>query len=272
MLFVLYFKLSKTSKEQIAGCFTTIILFLNFTDISFSVSVLSLWVANLIYKETFVLFEKYWRSSVVCYLNYFLISNFTFLYPALLLFLSFCRFQVVKKPLDASAKDQTYISSGLAHISVASISLSLLISGATKVFSPKGEIPFFLCSPFVDPTKILVIVQISTWLSSIIASFASIVIVVFHVKLYFALKESLASISKSVSKQRSTKPLVIQLFVVSLSNFFCWIPTFATYLACLYLDQYPTKMLVWVHVAFTPINSLVNPVVCIVSKLRSINQ
>ena len=64
--------------------------------------------------------------------------------------------------------------------------------------------------------------------------------------------------------------IVVQLFVVSVSNILCWIPANCVYITAMFLSRYPVSVAMWTTVSVLPINSLVNPSVFIVAYFRKV--
>ena len=66
-------------------------------------------------------------------------------------------------------------------------------------------------------------------------------------------------------QQKSHAPLFIQIFLVTVSNILCWMPSGIIYLVALFLKKYPINLIIWSTIAITSINSVINPVVFIVA-------
>ncbi len=252
---------NSTAFKKIVSCVNT-------TDLSFSLSLLILLSADLTFKDNYVFKDISWRSDSFCFLNFFLVLNFTFLYPLLLLLLSFARLQVVQNPLDTTFKNATLVLRYLLGIIGSITFLSVLFVLLTRFMSKDGTLPFFLCSPFIDPANALVVIHVLTWLSSVETFGMTVLILTLYLYLIAALTQFQDSFAQSVSHKRPNTLLILQLVVITVSNILCWVPTSVMYLTSQYLDQYPTEMLIWSQIAVTPINSIVNPLVFVATTLK----
>ena len=72
-----------------------------------------------------------------------------------------------------------------------------------------------------------------------------------------------------ITKRNPMHHYYIQIFIVTVSNILCWIPSGIIYLVALFLKKYPVNLIIWSTIAVTPINSVINPVVFIVANFRS---
>ncbi len=258
----------KQSNKAMAFSFT--VGWINAADLTCSVSLVILWVSDLAFGDTFPYKDSKWRSSATCFTEFGLVVNFVIIYPLLLSFLSCSRFMVVEHPMTTKFKSCEFVLKCLASFTGFSFLVSVLFTLVTWGTVTNQELPFFLCSPFVDPSASVVTVDILTWYTSILTLSASIFIIVIYIKLFLSLKASQKNIQAARSKQASNFALVAQLIILTGSNLVCWIPTSVLYLTSGFLLKYPTEMLLWIQVAVTPINSIVNPIVFIVTSVRNV--
>ena len=124
-----------------------------------------------------------------------------------------------------------------------------------------------LCSPFIDPTD-------SNWLIKFITLFTAVFQIstsIFICAVYGILIRYLMDNSRrlEMSRKKSYVYLLIQLIAVTFSNLLCWIPSNIIYLSSLFMSRYPTDLLIWTTIAVTPINSIINPLVFIITTLKS---
>ncbi len=260
----------KKSKNLLA--FAVTVQWINVSDLTCSVTLIILWIADILYGVSFVYNDSNWRSSTACHIIFAAALNFFFLHPLLLSFLSYSRYEAVRKPVKTFLLDHKSILKWLIIFTVASMLLSSGLTFATWITADKHQLPFFLCSPFIDPAASVALVDILTWVTSVISSGSSIFVFVVYIKLFLSLKSSKNTQKGKISGEKSTRTLLYQLVIVTASNILCWIPTSVVYLTLTYLDKYPVDILIWTFVVVTPTNSFVNPVVFIVTTLRKITK
>ncbi len=92
---IMYTKETNTKKT---GAYGDSVAAVNFGDILFSVPLFVLWIADLVYKETYSLHQRFWMSSPFCYVTFGLFLMFNILSPLALCLLSFSRYMVVEYP------------------------------------------------------------------------------------------------------------------------------------------------------------------------------
>ena len=130
------------------------------------------------------------------------------------------------------------------------------------------SVPLQLCSPFIDPSNKLVLFSIISWFISIIQLSAVVVIIVIYCLLLKHLRDSQQEIKESLSKKKSSVGLIVQIIVITGSNILCWIPSSIIYLASVFFTSYPIEKIMWTIIIVVPINSVINPLVFIVTTLR----
>ena len=82
------------------------------------------------------------------------------------------------------------------------------------------------------------------------------------------LKRSQREFQGAMSKKNSNKRLIIQIIIITASNILCWIPSGIIYLISMFMKQYPIEMVIWTTIAVTPVNSIINPIVFVVTTIR----
>lgn len=151
-------------------------------------------------------------------------------------------------------------------MSICCVSLLLALGLTLFVKFLYGSIPFMTCSPFIDPSKSVVWVDIITWIATIFQLTISVVIISLYTLMVTKLYQSNKNMQKS--KKQSNVSTVIQVVVVCVSNIICWTPSGILFLVSLHLEKYPIGMVIWTTVAVIPINSGVNPSVFLVQIAR----
>ncbi len=132
----------------------------------------------------------------------------------------------------------------------------------------QGSVPNTLCSPLIDP-------QNSTFLSIAFAIFSiliQVVAIISNIVMYSKLISEIRSSHKNVgaakSKKTSDVPIFVQLVAITSSNLLCWIPSGIIHLISLFVKPYPMEMLIWVNIVVLPMNSIVNPIIFIITTIR----
>ncbi len=78
------------------------------------------------------------------------------------------------------------------------------------------------------------------------------------------------SIQQAASRKQSNVALIIQIVIITATNIICWVPSGATFLSSIFMDQYPTDLMIWVTIVVAPPNSYVNPLVFVATCSRKI--
>ena len=73
---------------------------------------------------------------------------------------------------------------------------------------------------------------------------------------------------KNMSHEISRFHLMVQLVILTSSNIICWIPANIVNLSSLYMETYSTDLLIWTTIIVTPVNSLINPLLFIITTIR----
>ncbi len=74
--------------------------------------------------------------------------------------------------------------------------------------------------------------------------------------------------AKNVGKSQKEHGLIIQLIVVSTSNILCWFPVNTIYILAMFGNKQATQMVIWSTVVAFPLNSVVNPLVFVITCWR----
>ncbi len=246
--------------------FAKVVVANNAADIVCCIPLFVLWIADLVYKEGFTLKQSSWQASPFCWISSFFILSFSFLSPSCLCLMSLTRYKVVAKPMTTKFKEKNFLVKWIAVVVTLNGTVAALITGVTRIFF--CELPSQLCSPFLDPTKQIVAAKVCTWMSVICQMSAVVFIFNCYIFLVKELKKSQNTLKGSASKEASNQALFVQIVIITSSNIICWIPSLIIHILSMFLEKYSVEMVLWVSVAVTPLNSLVNPVVFIVTTLR----
>ena len=243
--------------------FCIIVISLNAIDLSFAIYIIILCVADVYYWGNFTLYEKEWRSSIICFSAFAIVLNFSLLSPFLLCFLSYTRLMCVINPLDLKRKDSIHILRWICTFFIMFIIFATIITIVMKYL--QSEIPLHICSPFVDPSNSVILIKIITWSTVIFQFFAIIFIILVYTLLFQTLKISQQYLHVKISSKRNLSSLLIQLLIITGSNILCWIPAGCIYLTFMFLEKYPIDMVIWITVLITPFNSIISPIVFILT-------
>lgn len=257
-------------KVDRTAAFAAIIVVLNTADLLGSVPLFILWISDLIYNVDFVLHESDWLSSAMCHAISGTGLFYNFVYPPLLILLSLSRLMVILHPMDSKMKETDFVLTATVAVFVPCLFVSIILSIITWAMFPGHKLTIFLCSNLIDPTKEILLPVILVWFTCLYQLSIAIVISLSHVKLILELQESQNRVQNSISKGRSSFQTVLQVVIISVSNILCWVGCGVIYISSLYMNNYPTEMLVWVSIVVAPINSMINPAIFIVTTIRKI--
>ena len=246
------------------GPFETMIISTNLVDLLCGIHLTTIWSADLIFRKNFVLTEIDWRSSLTCFFSFGASFLFSILSPILLCLMSFSRLMVIKYPLETKFKQKKI----LLKIIIFFTSLTFIISSVFTLvmWVSYSSIPLGLCSPFVDPTNKVTLIKVDTIFTIFVQYGAVFFISYTYVKLVMELKKSGPNLQKS--KKKTNLALIIQLVVLTSSNIICWVPSGIIFLTSMFMEKYPIEIVIWTTVCGTTLNSVINPVVFLVTNFR----
>ncbi len=244
--------------------FAKVALSVNLSDALIGVYLCFVWTANQHFLRKFYLVEEIWRSSLACYLAFGVNLLFNFVSPCTLFLLSLTRLQVVAHPLHTKFKKPHFVSNLIVvTFSSAVVTSAIIVFITTQL---KSSLPSSLCIPFIDPEHSFKMLQGLIWLVTFFQTGMSFVFVAAHWLLIKYVQLSERSIQKS--KLNSTFQVLFQLIIITASNILCWIPTNTIYLVSMFLNRYPSEMVLWTAVAVAPLNSIVNPTVLLIGHVK----
>lgn len=252
---------------QKSKAFPTVIKSVNVVELLLSSPLLILWIINLVHKENFILQERKWRSSSACHLVFFLMLYSTILSPTILSFVALTRLHVVQYPLESKFKETSFILKCILKIFLTTIIVPIIVTIVSCLVY--RSVPFALCSPFQDPSHSNVLTTIVTGLSTLYQLSTIIFIITNYTKLLNELQKSQAKLKECVSNKKSNRGIFVQVIIVVGSNLLCWVPSGAIHFTLLFIHRYPIELLMWTTLLIIPLNSVVDPIVFIVTTLRS---
>ena len=199
--------------------------------------------------------QNEWRSGSFCYFIYETVLFHQFLSPLLHFWLALARLRVVEYPLSTKFKKRKFVSKVLLglHFGVLTESVGTTLS---TTFFPQN-IGTNLCSPFVDAGQTTAISVINTSLLCILNLGATIGSSICHVLLVIKLKKSKKEIKEALSQKQSNRSLFLQVSILTVSYFLCWIPCAIIYVALAFVRKYPQQLLFFTTMLIAPLNSVV---------------
>ena len=260
----LFSRTSSTKSES----FKTIVIPITSTDVTLGLYLLTLFIKDHVSNEKFVFKEIQWTSGPICFLAFAVILNFSMLSPLLLSYLSFMRTVVVLYPLKRNLKQRHIVVKCILSLILFTISLSIIISILQWFIFDR--IPFRLCSPFVDPTGSNTLLTGITWFVVILQLCSLIFIICSYVKLLQHLEISRKNLQSLNTLPQTNLGLTFHIVTITSSNLLCWIPTGIIYLTATSVDKYPNEMIMWTTLVSTSTNSIINPLVFIVTTIKNI--
>ncbi len=261
------FQKKNPGARQTGNAFEAVVICVNGCDFLFGAYMCIIWISSLVHKEYFVLKEEWWKGHPICFTAFALALMFSFTSPILLALLSVMRFRVISKPMSTKFKETAFVAQWLTSICISTFILCLLFTLLTNLLHT--SLPFNLCLPFIDPTNSLVLLKVLIGLITALEFFSSVSIAVVYCLLVKE-KEKTQLQATSNSSSKRDKGMIAQLVIITLSNVLCWLPSSVIYMVSIFLDRFPIDMVIWVTVSVLPINSIVNPIVFVVTTLRKI--
>ena len=249
---------------QIPMSFKLIILSVNISDVLCCCYLYILLIADYAYDNYFVTKEVQWRSSISCLIVFTVALMFTVMSALCLLFISFFRTILVIFPLNVAIRNKYFIARTLGILFTMGSIISILIGLIYKKIY--YSFPTSLCLPFIDPTHSVKLLQAVTVFVTTFQIISSLFICANYVILLTKLKSSQRQQEKSSKK--SLKSVISQLVVVTVSNLLCWLPSDIIYLSSLFISEYSIDLVIWTTIVVSPINSIINPIVFIVTSAR----
>ncbi len=251
--------------------FTSNIVSINVGDQTCAVPLFILWVFDLLWMDNFILIQSKWRSSPLCFTVFGLFLCFNFLSVSLLGFFTLSRFIIVKFPMQFSMKKGNRVLKINAAIHAVCYFLACtftLLTWLVDLYLLQTEKLSFMCSPYLDTSKKMVMTKVLTWLMTMLQFISILCIFVLYLQLYIVMKGSQESVKKAKSKQQSNTIFIVQLMVITMSNVMCWIPSGIVHMLSMFLGKYPVEILLWTVAVVNPLNSVINPFIFIILSLR----
>ena len=259
---------SLSSKAKVVKTSRNITAILNCVDFSFAFPLIVLLSVDISFGRNFVLSDLKWTSSATCLIVFGKKMLFAFLSPCILIIFSLMRTMIVLHPLDTQFKTAIFVTKLVSIVSFLVLVLVSVFAILVKMIS--WNIPFDLCSPFVDPMNEVIVIFVLTVLTAVVQILSTVFICGIHLLMMKELKVNQKQLKQVVSKQRSYRMTYFQTTILCVSNIFCWIPSCLIYLIILCQQLRLRSVVVLTSVCLESVNSIVNPTVFIVSMCKKL--
>ena len=214
------------------------ILSINTNDILFGIYLCAIFMVDLHYGTTYVVYVNQWLSHGFCKALGF-ISTFSLLNSLLFLNLvAVSRFYIVKYPFSYHFKTIKVMARYLVTIVLCNIMFCALILFSYQTIETNSLMSSSACL-FLGETFKSVTVKIATILIIILQTGSFVSITIFSIEMWNELKKSTVSSSNTNS---ADKEVLKQSVLVTVTNALCWLPSSAIYIASLIMEAYPTNL------------------------------
>ena len=261
--------ISHKGGQERRGTFEILVASINISDLICGVYVIIVLISDLVYSDNFVVKESNWHSSLPCFIVFYFTLYFTLLSPVLLCLFSLSRLMVVMYPLHSKFKDTKYVLHCIFTIYTVVFVLTTSITIVVWLFH--GSAPFILCSPFVNPTEKTFLLEIITYMIALIHCFSVIFIVSTCYMLIKQLNKSQKALKDVKTQKLSKITFVVQVLILIISPVICWIPSDIIYIMSIALHTFPIDMVVWTNINITTINSIIYPLVFVITTFKKIS-
>ncbi len=234
----------------------------NIADISLSMPLHILWIADKVFGEIFILRSTLWQSGPVCYVAYTVFLSFSIISPTIHCILAYSKFSVVRFPIQSNFKETRFVRNVI--LTGYCISLSIAV-GFTLIHTILcAAVPHKICLPFSDD----MISPIFTITVTAFVLFGQIVAFCFMSYFFWKLVGELNASDKkfegAARKKKVSASINAQILATTSSFFLTWIASGTIYMAGLLTKMFPADLLVWTTILILPLNSLISPVLFIV--------
>ena len=204
----------------------------------------------------------------MCFVGFALALNFSLVSPISVCFVALDRLMVVLFPMDTAFKRTEFVRRCMIAITGTCF---VVVTSITNIMrSVYKEIPLGLCSPFVDPTKSVVLLKIISYFIIIHQFAAAIFVLVVHSMIFTIVKRSNKAVSRNVSKKQRGISMFFQLIIITLACLLSWIPSGIAYLTTWALEKYPIDIIIWTAILVTPIELIVHSSTFIIASARTL--
>ena len=228
-----------------------------------------IWVSDILFKSVFIINEELWKSHPLCFAGCTVVLWYTISNQLLLVYLSGTRLMAILYPIKRKLISWNQVVYQVNIIHMFSISFSLFLTLVFKYI--ESYLPTNLCLPFIDPSGLSLLTKIISWTVITTQSLFSIIIALMNIFLVYNINKSIRSLQTSKSTNISSKITMYQLIITSTSNIICWFPANTIYLSAMFLSSYSIDLVIWTTVMITPINSIINPSIFMITSIKKIS-
>ena len=246
------------SKKKYSN-FQCVALSINIIDLNWGIYLIFLVISNILFEDNFVIQESLWKSSLICFFLFSINLHFNILSPLISSFMSFSKLMVVMYPFNSNFRNRKFVLR--CCITMYGFATTLVIGFSITFKYMYSNVPFRLCSPFVDPTHSNMMLTVTTCLV------VSLQFIVYFLNILFSSK-MICLLKDSISKKHNITSLVTQFCIFTVSNTVCWISSGIIFLICMFIDEFSITMLTWVVIKITSVNSITNSVIFIITTTR----
>ena len=250
------------------AAFRTIVLCLNLNNLFCVIYLCCIGMADLKFKNNYIVNDIMWRSSHMCFSAFTSILNFIILNQVFHIFMSTSRLMVVIFPITTKFKNYNFVFKCMCYIYVTVLLSTFSVTFITQTM--ESVFPYKMCFPFIDPTNSVNILYRITWLVSISQIVCLFTICVQSILLLQGFWHSKQTTNKSISDVSLKRSLMMTVIMSTGSVAVCWLPTSAIYIAILILPKYPISLMSWTTLVMVPLPSLINPTVFILMKMKNL--
>ncbi len=196
-----------------------LVVFVNITDMMCATYLLTIWISDLTFKGTFVLWERIWRSGMTCHFAFAIIITYTVNIQFVLLLLSLSRMMAVIYPVQTPFQQCDFVMKILSLLLTVSSLTGILLTFTVSQCSER-LLPISLCLPFVDPTNSLHLIKAIVWFTLISQTITSAGIIVMHTLLLQEVKATSKLITEFQHRQKQNIQLFVTCLLLQLQIFF----------------------------------------------------
>ena len=175
--------------------FTTIVLAINFGELTLGAYLLVIWMSDLYYSRSFIVYERKWLTSLQCYILHAVILNIYLLSPLMQCFLTLTRLMVTLYPVNTGFRYKTFVFKGIMCLFLSTGTMSIFKT--VLIYINRIPIPFRICISFVDPAHISSYSNVLLCIIFFYYITISLSILVMHLKLCMSLRSSQSNFSIS---------------------------------------------------------------------------
>ena len=263
-----FFVVHNLARKVHTAAFRTIVLCLNLNNLFCVIYLCCIGMADLKFKNNYIVNYIIWRSSHMCFFAFTSILNFIILNQVVHIFMSTSRLMVVIFPLTTKFKTYNFVFKCMCYIYVTVLLSTFSVTFITQTM--ESVFPYKMCFPFIDPTNSVHILYRITWLVSISQIVCLFTICVQSTLLLKGFWHSKQTTNKSISGGLLKRNLVVTVIMGAGSVAVCWLPTSTIYIAILILPKYPINLIYWTILVMVPLSSLINPTVFILMKVKNL--